>query len=204
MDWNTLELLNGKLEIVEGEILQIEPEVIWVKQDNGGEMAVAVENASDTFRIGHHIRAVTTDLESNRRLIKAINPETETSVSTISKREAVPSFISAGIRILLGFNFVVLVTVLLPVINLISGLFLTFQALTFIGKVRGALGFICVGLLVFVLVFCLAVFKPLILVALFAPTFGLLVGYGLIGRQAVKDGNELADRVDALLYQHNL
>lgn len=194
------QLLKAKLDVIEGEIVQIDDNTMWVRGGDKRELSVAADGVANSFRIGHSVRMVTTDVDSSPRMLKAQNLDTRYTVSTISDKNEVPGLIVAFLTGALGLGGVHLAALLLvPVLNLLVGLYSIFLALKYMGKVRHVGRSILIGFGVFfgVALFGAAIDK--IFVALFAPAVGVFTCMGLIGRQTIIDSNSVADRVDSML-----
>ena len=199
MAHNTLEILGKELSVIEGVVEQVDTSIIWIKRDDGREVSVNMENGSDSFRIGHQVKMVTTDLNNTPTMLKAVNKDTGYVISTIDVERPIPNMLMTGFYMIMNINFMMIFLAFIPLINFIGGLLLGALALNLSTVIRYTLKNVGIGFAVFCAAFIIGALVKMPLLAMMAPSFGLLIGYGLIGQQAIQDGNELAKLVDAKL-----
>ena len=192
------EILNEGLSVVEGVIEEICEKNIWVKTSNGLSVSIYLDNGNDSFRVGHNLKAVVCGKDKGLKFIKGINKDTETKVQVIDKLEKVPNFILGSLSMLAQINQVALLLALVPLVNFLGGLFLGVLALNLGNKIKNVLSYIVIGFIVFCVTFLFGLAGGAVF-TLMSPTVGVIVGYGLIARQVVKDNNELNVEVDKLL-----
>lgn len=203
-----LGFLKSDLDVIEGEVMQFDANCLWLRQDNGRELAIQFNNPQEAFRVGHRVKLVTTSIQSNPEFLRGVNLSTSYSISMIPQRTDPPNIFAAGGATLLAFGLIAGMLIL-PIINLLFAGFLALGLLNVIGKIRhgfranligwAAYGIASLPLIVAVntkggpsnFLFISGVVVP--------PIIGLIVGFGIAGRQVVLDQNELSDRVDGML-----
>lgn len=204
-----LVFLKSDLDVIEGEVTQLDANYLWLRQDNGRELAIQLNNPQEAFRVGHRAKLVTSSLQSNPEFLRGVNLSTSYSISAIPNRSDTPNIFSAGGATLLRFGLIAGM-LLLPIINLLFAGFLALGLLNVIGKVRHGFRANMIGWAVYGIASL-----PLIVAAntkggpstfvfvsglVVPPIIGLIVGFGVAGRQIVLDQNDLSDRVDGMLY----
>ena len=116
---NSVVTVDEGFSLIEGEIIDVKPDVLWIRPTQGKEFGVDYRNATSDFMLGNKIKAVVKDMTSTPCVMKIENLNTDRVITcyTETKEEDVVSWPIAALLAFTSFGLAG-IFVLLPIINI--------------------------------------------------------------------------------------
>jgi hypothetical protein len=107
------------LSLIEGEIIDLKPDVLWIRPMQGKEFGIEYKNATSDFLLGNKIKAVIKGMSSTPSIMKIINLNTDRVVACYkeAKEDDIISWPIAGF-FAFGSLGLAAIFVLLPIVNI--------------------------------------------------------------------------------------